>query len=730
MSFKTKSQKSSAGQLKNLYKTEYHYNKLALQCCEDDLIKLTEKQYQKLKSYLSEGPSYFGNFHVLSDSSGTTYKHAVYTPGLGGSPIQEQNQTSSKVMELISVLKLIRFFAAKKTTDEVQSVMVTLSFQNSDKGWLSDAEQCLKVIYTKLKDWFRKTCDFGHGQWIGMMPAMEVTVNKKHFKAHEEKQLYHQHLHLVLFFAGLTEHDIYSVRRQIFKKFSELCEKAGVINSSAAYGFEKTYAKKAEKIDKSSLDDKAPAETSPISAMLEATKYATKPADIEMVCKDYEDGKGGGNGEGNKFAEEVFAEIYNARFNPTIHEKTRYKNVAGKKATRVRLRGAGLYEVARSTYKAIAEAGLSGVFAFNKCDGDISLIPHVFTKFATLILEKNVAKISKKKDLTPNELLFYNKDMLKFSIMPSRNTLNRAIAKFGDTNPTPKQQAVVDVLKNFVRWNDSIDSIDEVLNEWIMTLTNDVEAAMSELKAGKVESEAIEAYKERIQANEYRKSDVEHLKNAMDNAASSAAETDPSVFDIVEKVKKTKLGKKVANYLPTDGGYQFLVRSFRNADIVVRVGKYAKKNLSKKLIDKFISDFSNGHWQYKEHDCAWMEPVISYYVQLTAGKTVKKGNSLSSLSQSDLSDIKNWSTKADTPDSRTWARYLVWLGMYYANADTERDRREAQLLGSLVVPRDVVLQMPSERLEGSIKHLMDKTRTNNPIFKGLYSVKTTQKAAA
>ena len=114
MSFKTKSQKSSAGQLKNLYKTEYHYNKLALQCCEDDLIKLTEKQYQKLKSYLSEGPSYFGNFHVLSDSSGTTYKHAVYTPGLGGSPIQEQNQTSSKVMELISVLKLIRFFVFSK----------------------------------------------------------------------------------------------------------------------------------------------------------------------------------------------------------------------------------------------------------------------------------------------------------------------------------------------------------------------------------------------------------------------------------------------------------------------------------------------------------------------------------------------------------------------------------------------------------------------------------------
>lgn len=704
MSYKTKSRQSSASQLKTLYKTDYLYNKMALKCHEDGLIKLTPKQAAKTASFLATGPSYFGAFHVLSDSAGTTYKHAICTPALNGSPIEEQNRTSTKVMEGIGTLKLLDFFAAKKTDAPVQAVMVTLSFQNADFGWLSDAKQSLKVIYTKLKEWLRKTCDFGSGVWLGIMPAMEVTVNKEHFKNSEEKQLYHPHLHLVIFFAGLTDHEIYSVRRQIFKKFSDLCKEAGVKNSGAAYGFEKTYQKGAKD------SDKAPAETNTLNAMLEATKYVTKPEDTAMIGEVFEEEEN--SGADDSFAEKVFAEIYNSRFAPTIHANSRYKNLKNQKAKMIRLRGAGTYELARSVYKAIAEAGLAGLFAFNTCDGDVSMIPHVFTQFATLILKKKWAKLQKSQKLTPAEVLYYNRDMLKMSIFPSNGQLQKAIAA-SCYSGTQKQKAVIDVLKNFVRWNSSVTDVDEVMTEWINTITEALET-----------SENPEPLQARLQ-------DVQTLKDAIDSSLDSGQGTPKEVLDIVDKVKQTATYQRFKDlqvaltYLPNDDDYNFLVRSFRDGDLVARLGQYAKKHFTAEQIAGFMEENADGRWSLNEAN-KWIKPLIKLYVALTSGKTVKaKENSFFT----DMTDINNWKTSQYDEGLQARPFNFIWLGMSYAAAKTAKARREAQLIASVMMPRDVVLEMPADRFEKSIHHLMKATGTNNPLFKNLYTNADTKAAA-
>lgn len=707
MSYKTKNRQSSASQLKTLYKTDYLYCKMALQCHKDGLIKLTPKQAAKTASFLATGPSYFGAFHVLSDSAGTTYKHAICTPALNGSPIEEQNRTSTKVMEGIGTLKLLDFFAAKKTDAPVQAVMVTLSFQNADFGWLSDSKQALKIIYTKLKEWIRKTCDFGSGVWLGIMPAMEVTVNKEHFKNHEEKQLYHPHLHLVIFFAGLTDHEIYSVRRQIFAKFSELCKEAGVKNSGAAYGFEKTYQKGTKD------SDQAPAETNTLGAMLEATKYVTKPEDTAMIGEAFEkENSGSDDNGGDNFAEKVFAEIYNSRFSPTIHTNSRYKNLKGQKAKMFRLRGAGTYELARSAYKAIAEAGLSGLFAFSPCNGDVSMIPHVFTRFATLILKKKWAKLQKSQRLTPAEVLYYNKDLLKMSIFPSRGQLQKAIST-SCYSGTQKQKAVIDVLKNFVRWNSSVTDIDEVMTEWIETIVGALET-----------SKKPELLQARLQ-------DVQTLKGAIDNSLDSTQETPKEVLDIVKKVKETatyqhfKSSQVALTYLPNDDDYAFLVRSFRDGDLVARLGQYAKKHFTAEQISSFMAENADGSWSLNAEN-GWIKPLIKLYVALTSGKAVTEKESSFSA---DMTNFSNWEATSQYDQGFQQARpfNFIWLGMSYAAAKTAKARREAQLIGSVMMPRDVVLEMPAERFEKSIHHLMKATGTNNPLFKNLY---TDTKAAA
>lgn len=704
MSYKTKNRQSSALQLKTLYKTDYLYCKMALQCHKDGLIKLTPKQAAKTASFLATGPSYFGAFHVLSDSAGTTYKHAICTPALNGSPIQEQNSTSTKVMERIPTLKLLRFFAAKQTDAPVQAVMVTLSFRNADFGWLSDAKQSLKVIYTKLKEWLRKTCDFGSGVWLGIMPAMEVTVNKEKFKNHDEKQLYHPHLHLVIFFAGLTDHEIYSVRRQIYAKFSELCEEAGVKNSSAAYGFEKAYQKGTKD------SGKAPAETNTLNAMLEATKYVTKPEDTAMIGEAFEEEEN--SGADDSFAEKVFAEIYNSRFSPTIHANSRYKNLKNEKAKMIRLRGAGTYELARSVYKAIAEAGLSGLFAFSPCDGDVSMIPHVFTRFATLILNKNRAKLQKSQTLTPAEVLYYNRDMLKMSIFPSHGQLKKAIAT-SCYSGTQKQKAVIDVLKNFAHWNSSVTDIDSVMTEWIDTIVGALET-----------SENPKPLQARLQ-------DVQTLKGAIDSSLDSTQETPKEVLDIVKKVKETatyrrfKSSQVALTYLPNDNDYAYLVRSFRDGDLVARLGQYAKKHFTAKQIDSFMKENADGSWSLNEQN-EWIKPLIKLYVGLTSGKTVtEKAKSF------DMTDFDSWKTTSQYDQGFQQARpfNFVWLAMSYAAAKNAKARREAQLIASVMMPRDVVLEMPAERFEKSIHRLMKATSTKNPLFKNLYTDTDTKAAA-
>ena len=378
-----------------------------------------------------------------------------------------------------------------------------------------------------------------------------------------------------------------------------------------------------------------------------------------------------------------------------------------------RLRGAGTYELARSVYKAIAEAGLSGLFAFSPCDGDVSMIPHVFTRFATLILKKKWAKLQKSQRLTPAEVLYYNRDMLKMSIFPSHGQLQKAIAT-SCYSGTQKQRAVIDVLKNFVRWNSSVTDIDEVMTEWINTIVGALETSKKP---------------KQLQA---RLEDVQTLKGAIDSSLDSTQETPKEVLDIVDKVKKTatyqhfKSSKVALTYLPNDNNYNYLVRSFRDGDLVARLGHYAKKHFTAEQISSFMAENAAGSWSLSEQN-EWIKPLIKLYVALTSGKTVNaKENSF----YTDMTDINNWKATSQYDEGLQARPFnFIWLAMSYAAAKTVKARREAQLIASVMMPRDVVLEMPADRFEKSIHHLMKATGTKNPLFKNLYTDTDTKVAA-
>ena len=119
-------------------------------------------------------------------------------------------------MEMMYTYDILTYLAQKNfelENDQVHTSMLTISFENADKGHLSDAIQELLLFYRQLKEYFLKTLDWQDNQLLGTIPSIEVTVNSAKLEKHNPKAIWHPHLHILIF--NSKELEIKSVRSKI-----------------------------------------------------------------------------------------------------------------------------------------------------------------------------------------------------------------------------------------------------------------------------------------------------------------------------------------------------------------------------------------------------------------------------------------------------------------------------------------------------------------------------------
>lgn len=203
MSVKTK--KNSASQITGVIRSEQLYSRMALMSHEKGLLRLTENQLQRLeilKKYnFVELPKAGESYSVLTDGARNTVKVNLITAGLPHSPLKESNRASTKALEAMNVVGLMRGIQKMRSGSEKLYVdFVTLTFQNVGKGQLRQSMDDLKKGYRQLKDWMRKTYPFTVSHLLGGLPSFEITVNSDCLAKRSGVGLFHPHIHIVLYF--------------------------------------------------------------------------------------------------------------------------------------------------------------------------------------------------------------------------------------------------------------------------------------------------------------------------------------------------------------------------------------------------------------------------------------------------------------------------------------------------------------------------------------------------
>ena len=697
MSFKAK--RNSASQLANNVHSEKLYDKMALMCHENSLIKLTDKQFTKTKALDANGGFDFEigeAINVLANSSGDTFKHVMRTPALSGSPVYESNRSSQKIMQSRHVLDLMNYLNAKNNDGDVDAVFLTFSFTNADFGHLADGQQSLNDMYKKMKEYMRKTMRWGNAKFLGTMPSMELTLNKRRIQQSNDSGIYHVHFHVIIFFSG--EKDLKSWKQQLWKKFQKLCKKADVKVAQSAFFLEETYAKskKSEADDEKarrqfekevkkevSADNDDDDNRDVEAGIMEASKYIAKPEDLLFLTPKKHDSK---KLKSRKM--EIWAEIYNASVAPKITKDCPYLNVKGKKATKIRSNGSGMYQKALQIFNVIVRSGLGGVFDFQKANGDITRVPNFFTNLVKVIVKgfyERKTKFSKKyqghygqsgytykaeiidsDELSLAEVLYYNRNLLENAVLPGYSTVFKHAEDSKYYNDTPKQRAVLDVLKNFIGWNTGVNNIHETINDWIKTV---------------VESTADDYGN----YDELRVQDLSTIQDAIDYS-----------FEKAYQDKSTK------------------VRNFKELDIIKRFDrKIIADNNEDKVLDMLNEMGNNNEWVLHIGNADVLKPFIEYYVGLKTGK--KMTNSTKEKAVYGVNDWNYWKG-VGTDDPTDKIKHIYHLLMIHFAKDKDTAIYTALTDGSEY--RKISVVMDDEHVKSASIRLMKQCDSaNNYLFK-------------
>lgn len=698
MAFKTK--RNAGSQLANNVHSEKMYDLMALWCHKLGLIELTDKQLTKILALEANDGFEFKigeMINVLSNGKGDTFKHVMRTPALSGSPIYESNRSSQKIMQSRHVLDLMNYLNAKDNGDDVNAVFLTFSFTNADFGHLADAEQSLNDMYKRLKEYMKKTMRWGNAEYLGTMPSMELTINKKRVQQGNDNGIYHVHFHVIVFFSG--EKDLKSWKNQLWKKFQSLCKKAGVKVAESAFFLEETYSKskKSEADDEKARrqfddemkrdaenDDDDDSDNNDVeSGIMEASKYIAKPEDLLFLTPKKHDSE-----ELKSHKKEIWAEIYNASVAPKITKDCPYLNVKGKKATKIRNNGSGLFQKAVQIFNAIVASGLGGVFDFQKANGDITRVPNFFTNIVKVIVKgfyerktkfskeyqghrgqsgyKYNAEIIDSDDLTLAEILYYNRNLLENAVLPGYSTIGKYAKDSKYYNDTPKQRAVLDVLKNFIKWNTGVTDIHETINDWIKTVVDST-------------ADDYGNY------DELRVHDLSMIQDAIDYS-----------FERAYQDKATK------------------VRNFKELDVIKRFDrKIIADNNDDKILSMLTEMGNNGEWVLHVGNADVLKPYIEYYVALTTGK--KMESSTKEKAVYGVNDWNYWKGVA-TEDPTDKIKHLYHLLMVHFAKDVDSAIYTA--LTDFSEQRKISVVMDDGHVKSASIRLMKQCDSaNNYLFK-------------
>ena len=371
---------------------------------------------------------------AISDSNRSTFKVPMVTANLAHTPIKEMNNTAQQLLDTVATIRIMKMLLKKRTgRNELYADMMTLSFRNVSMdrehyGNLRVAFFELKDMLMELKEALRKRKTFSeYGHFLAMVPSFETTLNKEAMEKMSGKNLFHPHVHVLMFYDEETNGE--ALRSEIWKIWKKIAEKHDRKVSKKAFGYENSYNPEDAKNEKAAL----------IGSILEAQKYAMKP-NIVNEMMSFDEGVGIAS-KRKEFNLDVFSEIYN------VYVKQGRDNHSGSKS-KFQVNSSGLFREAKMYVNKFKKVGLFSALVLKACDGDISSIPTLMSQVQTYNIIDN-DKMGKKyhvyfswfsdvTKLTRKEMLYYNRSVLSGSYASGfdEKMLLHELREHGKLDPT------------------------------------------------------------------------------------------------------------------------------------------------------------------------------------------------------------------------------------------------------------------------------------------------------
>lgn len=667
---------------------------------------------------------------VITTGNRSVSKHMMITPQLPTSPVRESNLASEMMMQYLHALEIAQYLEAKQEKD-LQALFLTFSFKNASFGHLADAEQLLKMLYKKLRRFMERTMDWKDAEYLGTLPTMEVTINRKHLLNGDKENLYHPHMHVTIFFTG--DVNMGDASRQLWAKFKKLCDRANAKASSAAFKLERTYEKDVEADNSYFVNGEEQKgdnrkKKSMIDGILEATKYQSKPADLNMLKVFKKDPK-----DVKDFKVSVWAEIYQAAVHPQLSKNCPYKGLT--KATLIRNGGSGIFLLATQIFKAIVNAGFGGLFDFQPANGDISKVPAVFVQMITVKIEKVLkmkkdraiakkrssgyyiqSKIAKATAMNPEEVAYYNRLIMRSSLFEEGLDCFKKALSESHVDLSNKSSLIIDVMENFLQWNHSQEDIDAVIDDWIDTViecTADDSGDYDELRVADIKA-LKDAYHLALNDENYKNVRTIYRRFMMDDFRQG----------------EDNIELKENGHIAIDG-YDFSVRNWKNLDLAKKLCQIAKNDPMvdtvyangglERLYHKVLTGEMNLRRLEKDDADFWtVETVRNYvapYVALTANK--KMTTDTKSRFAYPINTWNFWEGDSNAMESKltgvTPQLQLLVACLLYAMAP---DQWEEAVLCVGSAARTVNVTVDAEAVKRMTKRLLKKNSSNsNSLFK-------------
>src|SRR5699024_3523726 len=145
-------------------------------------------------------------------------------------PIKEMNNTAQQLLDTVATIRVMKMLLKKRTgRNELYADMMTLSFRNVSMdrehyGNLRVAFFELKDMLMELKEALRKRKTFSeYGHFLAMVPSFETTLNKEAMEKMSGKNLFHPHVHVLMFYDEETNGE--AKRSEIWKIWKKIAEK-------------------------------------------------------------------------------------------------------------------------------------------------------------------------------------------------------------------------------------------------------------------------------------------------------------------------------------------------------------------------------------------------------------------------------------------------------------------------------------------------------------------------